>query len=112
MPHGSRSVRRRLVLSMLATTCIALVVAGAAMLYERTLLDDLSTQADILGRATAAALTFDDSRAAEENLGMLRAKPIIRAAALYNARGVLFATYVRDEGRANAEIPSVADGEG
>jgi signal transduction histidine kinase len=118
MPHGSRSVRRRLVLAMLATTCIALVVAGAAMLYqdarvyERTLLQDLSTQADILGRATAAALSFDDSRAAEENLGMLRAKPVIRAAALYNARGALFATYTREEGRANAEIPSAADAEG
>ena len=44
MPHGSRSVRRRLVLATLATTLVALVVAGAAMLwqdmrlYERTLL--------------------------------------------------------------------------
>ena len=118
MPHGSRSVRRRLVLAMLATTCIALLVAAGAMLYqdarvyERTLLQDLSTQADILGRSSAAALSFDDSRAAEENLAMLRAKPTIRAAALYNARGTLFATYARDEGRANAEIPSVADREG
>ena len=118
VPHGSHSVRRRLVLSMLATTCIALVVAGAAMLYqdarvyERTLLQDLSTQADLLGRATTAALSFDDSRAGEENLAILRAKPTIRAAALYNARGVLFATYAREEGRANAEIPSTADREG
>ena len=117
MPRGSRSVRRRLVLAMFATTCVALLVAGAAMLYqdarvyERTLLQDLSAQADILGRATSAALSFDDSRAAEENLAMLRAKPIIRAAAIYNAGGTLFATYAREEGRANAEIPSTADRE-
>ena len=118
MPHGSRSVRRRLVLAMLATTCVALVVAGAAMLYqdaqlyERTLLADLSTQAELLGRATAPALAFDDSRVAEENLALLRAQPIVSAGALYSSRGVLFATYSREEGRENAEIPRAPDGEG
>ena len=111
-------MRRRLVLAMLATTLAALVVAAAAMLYqdlrlyERTLLDDIATQAEILGRASAAALTFQDSRAANENLAVLKAKPVIRAAALYNAKGVLFATYVREEGHENAEIPRAADAEG
>jgi signal transduction histidine kinase len=118
MPHGSRSVSRRLVLATLATTLVALVVAGAAMLYqdmrlyERTMLDDLSTQGEIVGRASIAALKFDDSRVAEENLGLLRAKPLVKAAALYNARGTVFATYSREEGRENAEIPSKPDAEG
>ncbi|HEX2828526.1 MAG TPA: ATP-binding protein [Burkholderiales bacterium] len=118
MPHGSRSVRRRLVLATLATTLIALVVAGAAMLYqdmrlyERTLLEDLATQAEIVGRASAAALKFDDARVAEENLELLYAKPLVKAAALYNARGLVFATYAREPGRENAEIPGKPDTDG
>ena len=118
LKEGSRSLRRRVVLAMLATTLAALVVAGAAMLYqdvrlyERTLLEDVTTQAEILGRASAAALTFEDPRIAAENLSLLRAKPVVRAAALYDSRGVLFATYVREEGRENAEIPRTPDGEG
>jgi signal transduction histidine kinase len=118
MPHGTRSVRRRLVLATLATTLIALVVAGAAMLYqdtrlyERTMLEDLATQAEIVGRASTPALKFDDSRVAEENLSLLYAKPTVKAAALYNARGIVFATYAREQGRENAEIPSKPDSDG
>jgi signal transduction histidine kinase len=113
--RGSRSVRSRLVLAMLATTLAALVVAGGAMmyrdvrLYERNLLHDVSTQAEILQRSSANALAADNAPLAGENLSALRAKPAVRAAALYDAKGALFATYVREAGRENAEIPSTAD---
>lgn len=116
--QGSRSIRSRLVLVMLATTFTALMVAGVAMmfqnarLYQRTLLDDIETQAEILGRSSAAALAFDDTEVGREILALLKAKPGIRVAALYNASGALFATYVRDGSNANAEIPLRPDAEG
>src|SRR5687767_6806421 len=95
---GSRSVRGRLVRVMLATTLTALVVAGVALMfqdmrvYERTLLADVVTQAEIVGRASASALAARDVAASRGNLSLLRAKPAIRAAALYDRRGALFAT--------------------
>ncbi|HEV7803031.1 MAG TPA: ATP-binding protein [Burkholderiales bacterium] len=115
---GARSVRGRLVRVMLATTLAALVVTGMAMMfqdirrYEQTLLEDNATQAEILGSASVASLAFEDRQAGRENLALLRAKPGIRAAALYNARGVLFATYTRDDVIATAEIPAGPDTQG
>jgi signal transduction histidine kinase/CheY-like chemotaxis protein len=42
---------------------------------------------------TSAALTFDDPRLANEDLLLLRASPLVRGAAIYDARGQLFASY-------------------
>jgi hypothetical protein len=115
---ASISVRGRIVRVMLATTLAALVVTGAVMMfqemrvYERSLVQDLTTQAEILGRASAAALTTTDAQLGRENLALLRAKPVVRAAALYDARGALFAAYVRDGGRVADEVPQHADADG
>jgi signal transduction histidine kinase/ActR/RegA family two-component response regulator len=43
---------------------------------------------------TSAALAFDDARLARENLALLRSRPSVRAAAIYDEKGTLFATYV------------------
>jgi signal transduction histidine kinase len=93
------SLRGKLLGVMLATTLVALVVALGAMIgydlsaYHRTWVADISGQAELLGRATAPALAFDDPRAARDNLALLRLQPKVRAAAIYDARGALFATY-------------------
>jgi signal transduction histidine kinase/ActR/RegA family two-component response regulator len=42
---------------------------------------------------TSAALAFDDARLAGENLALLRARPMVRAAAIFDERGRLFASY-------------------
>jgi signal transduction histidine kinase len=97
----ARSIRHKLTLVVLATTLAALVVTGIALViydlqdYRDAGLNDLVTQADILGRATAPALAFEDPRAANENLQLLRVKPKISSAAIYNAKGKLFASYTR-----------------
>jgi signal transduction histidine kinase/ActR/RegA family two-component response regulator len=56
-------------------------------------MNDLATQAELVGHMTSAALTFDDPRLANENLAMLRTRPQVLAAAIYDARGELFAAY-------------------
>ena len=97
-----RSVRFKLLALMLATTLVALVVAVAALVvydtsdYYDRVVADLTTQADILGRSSVPALAFDDRAAAQGNLGLLRARPSIREAAIYDESGILFAAYVAE----------------
>jgi signal transduction histidine kinase len=99
MLRGRRSIRQKVMLVVLATTISALLVAGAAMLlyetraYRIATIEDLRTQADILARASAAALSFDDPVAARENLALLRVRPQILGAVIETARGRTFADY-------------------
>ncbi|WP_229459326.1 ATP-binding protein [Massilia cavernae] len=94
------SLRQKLVAVVMATTLTALLVSVGALIgydlrqYHRALLGDMSTQAELLGHMTSAALTFDDARLAGENLALLRLRPLVRAGAIYDARGKLFASYV------------------
>jgi signal transduction histidine kinase len=100
-PARSASIRHKLVLVMLATTLTALLVACTAMIYydlrvyQRALLQDVETLADVIGQANVAALAFDDKTSARENLALLKAKRDIISGALYQANGALFASYNR-----------------
>ena len=86
-------------LVVLATTLAALVFVAIALVvyesrtYERSTAAGLMTQAQVLGRATAAALVFADPDAARDNLAALKLQPQIRAAAVYTTTGRLFASY-------------------
>jgi len=109
------SVRHKLLAVVLASTLAAVLVAIAAMvaydlrLYHQSWLNDLATQAELVGRTSAPALTFDDARAAQENLALLRYRPEIRAAAIYDARGRRFASFSADGTEAFPRFPE-ADG--
>ncbi len=118
VPAGIRSsVRRKVMLVVLATTFVALLLTGAAMMiydlrtYHQSWVDDVVAQADLIGRASAPALAFDDERVARENLSLLRGRPKVAAAAVYNARGELFASYAR-EGDAAPQFPQAPGAEG
>ncbi len=86
---------------VLLTTCIAVWVAGAAMLtldlsvYRKSWASELSDEAAILARSTAPALEFDDHAVAERNLAALQARPQVLVAAIYSANGRIYASYVR-----------------
>ena len=115
--RGTLSLRHKLLLIVLATSVAALTVTGAAMViyelrtYQQTWVSDLMTQADILGRASAPALAFDDPRAARENLSLLKARPQISAAAIYTYDGNLFAAYAVGQA-APPHFPTVPDADG
>ena len=105
--HDTGSVRSKMILMAVATTLAALLAASVAMLlvdmrmFQRYWVDDLTTQADIMASVTAPALAFNDARAAQQSLSVLRVRPQILAAAVYNASGARFASYVnRDAGDA------------
>ncbi len=97
---GQRSIRTKLVTIVMSTTLAALAVSVGTVVaydlrgYQHALLNDLSTQAELIGHMTSAALSFDDPRLARENLAMLRARPTLRAAAIYDEHGALFASYL------------------
>jgi signal transduction histidine kinase/DNA-binding response OmpR family regulator len=98
-----RSISRKYMLAVLATTCAALLVSGVAMLvfevknYRATWVSDLTSQADILARVSMPALEFNDPKAAQENLEQLRVRPRVFAAAIYGPDNALFATYANEK---------------
>ena len=98
MTRGS-SIAKKLVVVVMATTFAALLVSVGLIIvydlrnYHRSLVNDMSTQADLVGHMSSAALAFDDTRLAGENLALLRTRPIVSAAALYDGNGRLFASY-------------------
>jgi len=113
---GSLSLRHKMFGVVLLTALGALIVALGAVVgydlrtYHRNLVSDMTTQAVLLGRTTVTALAFDDPKVAAENLSVLRFRPAVNSAALYNARGALFATYARkDEQHAFPKLPEADD---
>jgi signal transduction histidine kinase/ActR/RegA family two-component response regulator len=97
---GQRSIRTKLVTIVMSTTLAALAVSVGTVVaydlrgYQHALQNDLSTQAELVGHVTSAALSFDDPALARENLAMLRSRPTVRAAAIYDEHGALFASYL------------------
>jgi signal transduction histidine kinase/CheY-like chemotaxis protein len=97
--NRSSSIRKKLVVVVMATTFAALLVSVGLIIaydlrnYQRSLVNDLSTQAELVGHMTSAALAFDDPRLAGENLALLRTRPMVAAAAIFDEHGRLFASY-------------------
>ena len=75
------SIKRKLMLIILLTSCLALLVACVAFIlharvtYRIALSNDRATLAEIIAANSTAALAFDDPIAAEEMLATLQAKP-------------------------------------
>ena len=96
---GSGSIREKLQAIVVVTTLVALAcallgnIAGNVWSLYRLHVADLDTQAELLGRMTSPALMFDDAALAKDNLDLFQARPNIRAAAIYNGSGKLFAVY-------------------
>jgi two-component system sensor histidine kinase/response regulator len=106
------SIRRKLTLIIMITTCAAILLACAAFFtfdihtLRQSRMHDLETLAVVLGSNSTAAVTFNDPAAAREVLQSLSAKEHIVAAALYRADGAIFATYVRDAARIPFVFPA------
>ena len=101
MQHDTGSVRTRLILMAVSTTFVALLSASVAMLlydlrtFQQYWVDDLMTQADVIASVTAPALAFNDAKAAQQNLAVMRVRPQILAGAIYTASGARFASYTQ-----------------
>ncbi|MEP7260405.1 MAG: histidine kinase dimerization/phospho-acceptor domain-containing protein, partial [Usitatibacter sp.] len=103
-----RSLRVKVMVLVLVTSVAALLLSAVGLViydlraYERGSSNDLVTQAEVLARASAPSLSFNDQATAGKDLSVMRVRPRILAAALYTGDGRLFATYVKQ----GAEVPS------
>jgi len=99
---SSISINKKLTLIIMSTTCIALLLAAAAIVVgdfvkaRSKMVDDISTLAEVLGTNSTAALSFNDEKTAEETLATLKIKPHVVSAMIFDAAGKSFARYFRD----------------
>jgi methyl-accepting chemotaxis protein len=106
-----RSVQSKLFAGVLLTSMVATLLTGGSLFiidlvtYRKINTSDLAVQAELLANATTAALQFDDRAVAQQNLAFLTARPSIRVAAIYDAGGVPFASYTRQDVPASSAAP-------
>src|SRR5262245_59957361 len=104
-----RSIKQKLTLIMMVTSAIALLLSITVLAaydvvsFRQQMAGDLVTLAEGVGANSAAALSFDLPQSGEEILlHSLRAQPRIVAAALFDAKGRVFARYAREKGSAGS----------
>jgi len=111
------SIKWKLMLLMMLTSCAALLLACLAfMTYElvtmrQTMAQELETLAGIIADNSTATLSFKDTKAAEETLATLGAKPQIMAAAIYGPDDAILARYLRP-GAFPGTIPATPEADG
>ena len=96
------SIKRKMTWIMMLTSGVVLFLSSAAFLTiemissRRSMVENLATLADIIGNNCIAALTFNDPKTVEETLGALKAETDIASAYIFEADGMLFASYTRE----------------
>ena len=115
-PPLQRTVSGKLLSVALLTTLVALVLAIAAISAYflradyRALAADLRTQSELIGHMTAPALTFHDRTLAHNSLHLLRLRPEVLSATIYDAEGRVFATYAAPNQAQRQPAPIEVDG--
>ena len=96
------SIRQKLTLLAMASSTMALLLVSAGFItyelisFRKSMTDDLSTTAQIIGNQSRGILTFDGTdKDVEGILGALGAKPHIVAACLYKGNNLIAPPYFR-----------------
>ncbi|MEN8129007.1 MAG: EAL domain-containing protein [Pseudomonadota bacterium] len=98
---NNMSIGHKILWICIGTSGIALLLTGGALGIndwlngKRTLIDHLTTQANIIGINSTAALVFNDPQSATLTLSALSADTDIIAAGIYRQDKLLFASYSR-----------------
>ena len=93
--------RANLMPAVAAAGVVLLALAGIVMViyneqsYRQAKVQQADAQSRILATTVSAALVFDDRKAAREYVNALAVDPQVEIAAVYDARGRLFAAYAR-----------------
>jgi len=97
--QAQSSISRKLTWLNIFVSGAALVITATALLiydqssYRRILMENLSAQADVVGKNSVSALIFADPESATNTLSALESVPNVLAASLFSAGGELFASY-------------------
>jgi len=102
-PIRNMAIKQKLILIIMLTCMSSLILAGTVFLIwewatlRQDMVQDLSTQAEMIADNCKAALAFEDAKDAEEILSALRIEPSNILACLYNKSGDVFAGYYRND---------------
>jgi len=105
------SIRRKLILLMVATSMLTLLAACASFLvnqffeFREASQRELERLAEIIAANNIASLVFEDEPSAEQNLATLRLEPHMMAARLFTEDGTILATYLNPS-RSNDPVPA------
>ena len=97
----NKSIRNKQMFIIMLVTSVALLLACGTFVafetnnFQKEMVQNLVTQAKIIGNNTAAALDFNDSKTAAETLSALKAQPHIIGACVFSRSGSDFADYDR-----------------
>ncbi len=106
------TLQSQLTRASLLTTFLVLLVCSAALLTYEYITSrsnwaaEMRTQADFIAHNSAAALVFNDPRAAQENLSLLHLQQRIHTAAIYDKEGRVFAFF---RARGQEPLPHLLD---
>jgi len=107
--------RKALILGLAPTLCSLLLVSIASVTAtyftaRRNTTQDVEAQATILGDGIGAALALDDQRSAAETLRLLRDRPNIDAACVFDVNQRLFTFFARGRDGCDALAAAAARG--
>src|SRR6202166_4391559 len=111
------SISKKLTGMNMLVSGVALLLACTAFFaydlytFRAGIVDNMSTEAQILGSNTVSALVFNDPHAAENTLSALNASPRIIYGAIYTPDGRIFAGYWRDRSGKTPPIPVLPVGQ-
>lgn len=111
------SISKKLTWMNMLVSGVALLSACAAFVtydlstYRSVIARNLSTEAQIVGANSVAALVFNDQRNAQNTLSALKAAPHILYAGIYTQDGHPFAGYWRDDNRKTLPLPNIPPGQ-
>jgi len=111
------SIRQKLTsMNMLVSGAALLLACTAFAIYEladfrTTMVNSLSTQAQIIGANSASALLFNDAESARNTLSALQASPNIISASIYTRSNNIFATWSRHGGEDAPLFPGIPTGQ-
>jgi PAS domain S-box-containing protein len=94
------SVKRKFFITMIfMRVVLTLLIVGVLIftdfvLFRRTMVQELSTLAEVIGINSTAALSFNDQKSAQETLSAVKADPSIILAHIYTRDLTLFASYL------------------
>lgn len=96
---GRMTIKAKIVSMIMLTTILSLILTGIIIVIfhnfsaKEELVKDISTTSALLADRSTAALIFQDSALAAENLNALRIKPAITQAYILDENGEIFASY-------------------
>lgn len=93
------TIKLKLIALIMSVSTFAVILTASALMYSsysenlRNNLKELQTLASLIGDRSSAALIFNDSKLAEDNLRSLRIRSSILAACIFSGDDQLFASY-------------------